>query len=87
MAAAALFGTPPTATYAEAMEHYQRSEDRGAAKGEPWVACRLALARVAHKMGRHADARAWCERAATLKRLPEDEKHWKELEALRAKLR
>ena len=71
VAAAALFATPPTATFEEALGHFEQAE-----RMEPgfYPKNQLLLAQTCARLGRADEARAWLAkcRAAT-PRTPEDD--------------
>ncbi len=79
--AAAIFGSgPPTATYEEALEHFNAAENT--APGF-WMVNRLKLAQTHHALGHKAEAKQWLQQAMSMEHTP-DEDRWGGVE--RAKL-
>jgi hypothetical protein len=78
--AAAIFGSgPPTATYEEALEHFQAAE-----QGHPgfWMVNRLKLAQTHHALGGKVDAKKWLQLALDMQHTP-DEDRWGGVERIK----
>lgn len=62
--ASALFGSPPTSSYEEALKHLLRSEELGVVPGGvgPMMGTRLKIAQVYDAMGRREEAKTWLRR-------------------------
>ena len=79
--ASTLFATPPTATYDEAIEHFEAAE-----KMEPGFYPKnlLMLAHAYSKLGQKEAAKQWLERClAASPQTPEDEETLKQAKALK----
>ncbi|KAA0164336.1 hypothetical protein FNF28_03876 [Cafeteria roenbergensis] len=82
-AASVLFGTPPPATYEEALAWFERAEE---AQPGFWLANRVRLADTLLLLGRPAEAEAWAERAAAMEVVTADDVASRaELDAMAAK--
>lgn len=82
-AASVLFGTPPPATYEEALTWFEKAEE---AQPGFWLANRVRLADTLLLLGRTAEAEAWAGRAACMEVVTADDVASRaELEAMAAK--
>ena len=71
--AAAIFGSgPPTATYEEALEHFEAAEKTAPAF---WMVNRLKLAQTRQALGHTAEAKQWLQQALRMEHTP-DEDRW-----------
>lgn len=88
-AAAALYGTPPTSSYEEALRYLHQSEDAAAAPGGVGVmmSCRLKIAQSYWQLGRKDEAKRWTALALAVPVSPaEDPADVAALAALASKL-
>lgn len=88
-AAAALYGTPPTSTYEEALRYLHQSEDAATAPGGvgAMMSCRLKIAQSYWQLGRKDEAKRWTAAALALPVSPaEDPADVAALAALASKL-
>ncbi|OQS01485.1 regulator of microtubule dynamics protein [Achlya hypogyna] len=82
--AAALFGTPPQATYAEALAHFVQADTISPGF---WKKNTFMIAQVYQKMGNAAEAKTWVAKALAIPTVSEEDAQvQKDAEALAAKL-